>query len=249
MIRSILAVIGLLILTWSCTNNEPTSESSSESSETVEQVEQPSAASNPGEMDMVFDDSIELPAGWKLISEARGDVTKDELQERVQIIEATTAEGDAAPERRIRIYKLAKWNWTFWQEIAGGVLPADAGGMVGDPFEELSIERSCIVLRHFGGSRIRWSYTHRYRWQNEAWEMIGATVVYGAACDYWHEMDYNLSTGKIVGQIEVENCDTETSSKDRFEFSRPMSPLPRLDNYEPGTTAVAVPGRDLTFYF
>ena len=79
--------------------------------------------------------------------------------------------------------------------------------------------------------------------------MIGATVVYGAPCDYWHEFDYNLSTGKVVGKIETEDCEKDSSTTDDFEFTHQTRPLPTMEKYEPGTTAVAVPGRDLTFYF
>ena len=66
----------------------------------------------------------------------------------------------------------------------GGVLPSEHGGMMGDPFEGLSIDRKCIVIHHFGGSRDKWKYTHRFRNQNRDWELVGSTIQFGAVCDY-----------------------------------------------------------------
>lgn len=245
MFNHLATILLLAVVSFSCQN---TPSQKADPTTVVENTEQ-QTPEEPIMTEVIFSDSIVLPAGWVLIGEARGDLNKNGQDERVLIVEATVATEDEAPERRIRTYQKGTESWTFWQEMTGAVLAADLGGMLGDPFQEVSIERSCIVLKHFGGSRIRWSYTHRYSWQNNAWEMIGATILYGAPCDYWHEFDYNLSTGKVVGEIETENCEEETSTTDRFEFSHQIRPLPTMDKHEPGSTAVAVPGRDLTFYF
>lgn len=34
--------------------------------------------------------------------------------------------------------------------------------------------------------------------QNENWYLIGAKTSYGAPCDFWETLDYNLSTGDAI---------------------------------------------------
>ncbi|MEO0877187.1 MAG: hypothetical protein AAFY48_21530 [Bacteroidota bacterium] len=198
------------------------------------------------------DNHINLPANLKMVAKAQGDLNKDGLNEQVFVVEPQTTDQEtgAAPARRLQIYhQVAENAWLLWQDIPGGVLPADAGGILGDPFQEVKVERGALVIDHFGGSRIRWHYTHRFRWQNEQWQLIGATIVYGAPCDYWHTYDYNLSTDKVVGKWETENCDTEETTEESFTFRHRIQPLPNLVGFVPGETEVRVPDRDETVYF
>jgi hypothetical protein len=79
------------------------------------------------------------------------------------------------------------------------VLDSDEGGVFGDPFESLSVERGAVVIMHYGGSRDRWGYTHRYRYQNGQWELIG--LDYGNTdstnLEHYDNHDINLTTGLV----------------------------------------------------
>ena len=77
------------------------------------------------------------------------------------------------------------------------VLDGDEGGAFGDPFESLSIEKGAVVIMHYGGSRDRWGYTHRYRYQNGQWMLVGLSFGNTDSLDLEHfdNHDINLMTG------------------------------------------------------
>ena len=139
---------------------------------------------------------IQKPKSFKIIEEIEGDLDKDGISEKV-IVYDTEKEIDLGTERQIYIYKKKKNNWELWEKSIGAILPSEHGGMMGDPFEGISIERNCIVINHFGGSRQKWNYTHRFRFQSGEFQLIVATVNFGSPCAYFESLDYNISNGKI----------------------------------------------------
>jgi hypothetical protein len=88
----------------------------------------------------------------------------------------------------------------------GAVLDGDEGGVFGDPFESLSVEHGAVVIMHYGGSRDRWGYTHRYRYQDRQWMLIGLDFGNTDLLDLEHydNHDIDLSTG-LVGASEKGN--------------------------------------------
>jgi hypothetical protein len=89
------------------------------------------------------------------------------------------------------------------------ILDGDEGGAFGDPFEGLSIEQGALVIMHYGGSRERWGYTHRYRYQNGRWMLIGldfGNTDSTAPNDHYDNHEINLTTG-LVGASEKGDYD------------------------------------------
>jgi len=121
---------------------------------------------------------------------------------------------------------------------------------MGDPFEDVRIERGSIVIDHFGGSREKWNYTHRFRFQKGGFELIGASVRFGAPCDYWDHFDYNLSTGRIDIKMEKEDCDNEENNKEKaFTFTEKKEKLPQMDGFYPGNNEVSHSESGASFYY
>lgn len=198
-----------------------------------------------------FNDTILVPEGFKVLAQAEGDLNKDQQVERI-IIYDTPRETEMGTEREIHIFRKGRENWLRWHKTSGGILPSKHGGIFGDPFADARIERGCIVLEHFGGSRQKWSYVHRYRFQNEDWELIGATIGFGVPCDTWETFDYNLSTGEIDHKIEQDNCeepDSSTKVLKQERFTVTQDDLPSLDNMYPGNNGIEIPNTDLVFYY
>lgn len=121
--------------------------------------------------------------------------------------------------------------------------------MMGDPFEGISIERSCIVIHHFGGSRQKWTYTHRFRYQNGDFQLIGATVNEGSPCDYFVNVDYNLSNGKINYEKETENCDDESTTVEKDSILLKLATLPTMNGFSPGSNELKFPKTGATVYY
>jgi hypothetical protein len=148
-----------------------------------------------------------IPAGWHLLkshspSKAEGDLNKDGIPDLAMIIERTE-EGMEAP-RSLLIAFGTKENTYFLSILAEHViLSAGEGGVFGDPFNGLTIDRGSVVVRDYGGSNTKWYHTYRLRFQDEDWYMIGATV--GSTFLMTTEMgmgieedDYNLLTGDYI---------------------------------------------------
>jgi hypothetical protein len=82
----------------------------------------------------------------------------------------------------------------------GAVLDGDEGGVFGDPFQALSIERGAVVINHYGGSRDRWSFTHRYRFHEGQWMLIGLELGSTDSLDpenHYDDQEVNISTGEV----------------------------------------------------
>ena len=191
---------------------------------------------------------IEIPKSFKILEDIEGDLDKDGVSEKV-IVYDTEKETDFGTERQIYIYKKNNDKWELWRKSIGAVLPSQHGGMMGDPFEGISIERNCIVIHHFGGSRQKWNYTHRFRYQSGDFQLIGATVHFGSPCDYFFTFDYNLSNGKINYEKETEDCENENSKIEKEEMIRKLETLPKMNGFYPGNTELKFPQSETTIYY
>ena len=187
---------------------------------------------------------IQVPESFTLIDETEGDLDKDGVPEKVVVYD-TNIETDLGTERQIYIYKKNNDAWELWNKSSGAVLSSLHGGMMGDPFEELTIERNCIVINHFGGSRQKWNYTHRYRFQKGEFQLIGATVNFGSPCDYFFIFDYNLSNGKGIYEIETEDCEHDTSKIEKESFIKKRENLPSMDGFYPGNNVFKIPNSEI----
>lgn len=232
--------IWVFIFSHSCTETQPVEEKVVIAQDSVK-PKQPEAPQN---------DSIAVPEGYTRLADVRGNLDKEEGDERV-IVYDTPREAEMGTEREIRIYKQAYDGfWSLIHKSTRAVLSSTHGGMMGDPFEELRIERRCIVIEQFGGSREKWNYTHRYRYQNQQWELIGASIRYGAPCDYWDEFDYNLSTGNIHVKKQVEDCDDESKgSLVEYTATHKLDQLPIMDTIYPGNNLVETNQEGDSFYY
>jgi len=190
----------------------------------------------------------QIPKSFEILNETEGDLDKDSVSEKVVVYD-TAKETDFGTERQLFIYKKINDEWELWKKATGAILASKEGGMMGDPFEGISIERNCIVINHFGGSNQKWSYTHRFRFQHDEFQLIGATVQYDAPCDYFVNFDYNLSNGKIVYKKEVEDCETESSKVEKQDLNIKLETLPSMNGFQPGTNELKLPESEITMYY
>ncbi|WP_299388193.1 hypothetical protein [uncultured Lacinutrix sp.] len=191
---------------------------------------------------------IETPKHFKILDEKEGDLDKDGVFEKV-IVYDTEKETDMGTERQIYIYKKNHNKWELWKKSVGAILPSQHGGMLGDPFQGISIERNCIVINHSGGARQKWHYTHRFRYQNNSFQLIGATVNFGSPCDNFYNFDYNLSNGKINYKKETSDCINKSSKIEKKEITRKLKTLPTMANFYPGNNKFFFPNSETIIYY
>ena len=116
------------------------------------------------------------------------------------------------------------------------VLDGDEGGVFGDPFESLTLERGAVVIMHYGGSRDRWGYTHRYRYQDGQWMLIGldfGNTDSTAPDEHYDNHEINLTTGLVEasekGNYEGQPKKPEISGSYYELEALPIDKAPRID--------------------
>lgn len=150
-----------------------------------------------------------IPSGWEVLNKdekqalVEGDLNKDGFNDIGAVIEEVKPKADEAPQRALLIALGHEDNNYSLSIIADHViLKADEGGVWGDPFDSISIDRGSIVVSHYGGSNWRWFNTYRFRYQDNDWYLIGATTgeyfTGSATEEEANVQDYNLLTGEYV---------------------------------------------------
>lgn len=149
-----------------------------------------------------------IPSGWGVLHKeepiiAKGDLNKDGIPDVAAVIEQVKSETDKAPQRALLIaFGTKDHSYTLSIISDKVILKADEGGIWGDPFESLSIDRGSVVISDYGGSNWRWYHKYRFRFQENDWYLIGATkgeyFTGSATEEQVSEQDYNLLTGDYI---------------------------------------------------
>lgn len=190
------------------------------------------------------------PKFWTLKERTLGNLDNDPEEEAVCVYE-TPMEGDLGFAQSLAIYKKEGENWVLWHQSTRPILSTEHGGMMGNPYEGISIKNKTIIIDHFGGSRQKWHYTHRYRFQNNNWYLIGATVNAGAPCDYLQLLDYNLSTGDAIFEYASESCDKKNTAKAKSwsEKINKKIPLPLMDEFQVGENKIELKSKKTEMFY
>ena len=148
------------------------------------------------------------PDGFEILEEKMGDLDRDGIAEKVIVYNTTDTTEDGIV-REIRVLKRSGTKWNLWKKSRNAVLKSREGGMMGNPFEGIEITNGILIISFSGGSSWKWFYADKYRFQHNEFELIGHSNTYGKLCEYWTNLDFNLSTGKIVYKKEFEDCEKE----------------------------------------
>lgn len=180
-----------------------------------------------------------IPVGWHILEAyegeqavAKGDLNKDGIEDIAAVIEAKNSATGEVPERALLIlFGEANKSYTLSIMAEKAVLKANEGGVFGDPFESIEIDRGTVLLSFYGGSNWRWYSRYRFRYQDEDWYLIGATQ--GSYFNATHtienadEIDYNLLTGDYI--------EKKTDKKGKsviVKGNRGRRPLVKLKEFE-----------------
>ncbi len=156
-----------------------------------------------------------VPDSYKIVDEIHGDLDQDGIDEKVVAYNMTPVEieNDGINRELILFKKDPSDNWIIWQRSLNAIGNSSAGGMMGDPYEGIEIKNGILLISENGGSSWKWRHTDKYRFQSNAFELIGYSSHYGKICEYWAEFDYNTVTGKILFKKEFEKCEHDDDQK------------------------------------
>ncbi len=183
-----------------------------------------------------------VPAGWRLEGVPNEvDLNADGKPDAAFVIShgGIAAPGDVAlvVVKHVLVLALRGGDARLHRSIVSdaAVLDGDEGGVFGDPFEELSVDHGAVVIRHYGGSKDRWGYTHRYRYQNGQWMLVGLSFGNTDTLDLEHfdNHDINLVTGSAgaseKGSYEGQPKKRETSGSYYELEVLPVDHAPKVD--------------------
>jgi hypothetical protein len=144
-----------------------------------------------------------VPRGWRLEDETlkEADLNGDGRPDAAFVISHGGDANDSGVVKHVLILALRGSDGKLHRSVVNdaAVFDGDEGGVFGDPFQGLSVARGVVAIQHYGGSRDRWSFTHKYRYQNGQWELIGLEVGSTDTLDLEHydDQEINLSTGLV----------------------------------------------------
>ncbi|WP_019908823.1 hypothetical protein [Paenibacillus sp. HW567] len=167
-----------------------------------------------------------IPAGWHILELikgepviAEGDLNKDSIPDIATVIEKNVVDQTASP--RSLLIAFGGKNDTYSISIIADnvILKADEGGVWGDPFDSLIIDRGSVLVSDYGGSNWRWYNKYRFRYQDNDWFLIGATMgsyfTGTTTIDKSDEDDINLLTGEFIQRRTDEKGNTTTKKGNR----------------------------------
>ncbi|WP_339254167.1 hypothetical protein [Paenibacillus sp. FSL P2-0136] len=150
-----------------------------------------------------------IPAGWHILEPvlgekaiAKGDLNKDGISDLATVIEKDTVKDEASPRPLLIAFGGKNNTYTLSIIAKNVVLRSDEGGVWGDPFDSLTIDRGSVLVSDYGGSNWRWYNKYRFRYQDHDWFLIGSTqgsyFTGATTMDQSDEDDINYLTGQYI---------------------------------------------------
>lgn len=171
-----------------------------------------------------------VPAGWEILEEAKGDLNGDKADDTVLVLTHSNREPDNPQTQRILIVLLAKDGGYEVSAVSDtAVLSRFSGGVMGDPFESVTIEHGTFLISHYGGSAARWGMKYRYALRDGKWYLIEKTD-YSLYRGVLKEKYHNLVTGEVVQTVGDEEGNKESEKKTNLEPNHAI-PLEKVDMY------------------
>lgn len=156
--------------------------------------------------------SIPVPAGYTVFDTVTGDLDKDLVPELVVAYNTGPEIDYESVPRELIIYKRSGKAWKEWKRSSQALYGSQDGGMMGDPYGGMEITNGVLHISQNGGSSWKWGFTDKYRYQNGDFYLIGYTSVDGKPCEYWMDVDFNISTGKMLVTKEYEECESDNDA-------------------------------------
>jgi len=148
-------------------------------------------------------------AEGELVDSTRGDLNYDGVSEWVGVYDGDhNPDSLDPPARSVLIYRRSNGNWALWMRSDQAVYGRTEGGVRGDPWGSVRIERSRLTVEQSGGSNWVWSLVEEYRCSNDTLYLTRYQSTYGKICDSWSEVDFRPGTGRVSLRLTTELCDS-----------------------------------------
>ena len=101
----------------------------------------------------------------------RGDLNRDGREDVVLVLEPQDPE---QPRPLLILVRAADGSLKLAKRSAKAVFCRNCGGMMGDPFQGVVVEKGRFTIQHYGGSAWRWSTNFTFGWskRDQSWQLV-----------------------------------------------------------------------------
>lgn len=180
-----------------------------------------------------------IPASYESLNTVEGDLNKDGMADVVIVANKRDEKNASADKKPARLLIILFKNKTGYElSIASdkAIMKANSGGAMGNGFDNITIENSVLTIEHAGGSSSRWSSTHKFRYQNNDFYLIGKHSISADANKFCESLDDNANlddedinyiTGDYIHKKISSNCKLITNVKKKVS----KKPLQKLSSF------------------
>ncbi len=184
-----------------------------------------------------------IPRDYDTLSVVEGDLNKDGLNDvvlalyhKMEKIDPEKVNQDSIPPRLLVILFNTQSGYKQAASSASALLCKYCGGVFGDPFAGITIERNVLTISHYGGSAWKWALDHKFRFQNNNWFLIGQTKNSFWSVEQCEKLgdfagtdyeDINFVTGSFERKRISQDCKLLENKKGK----RKVEPLVTLDKF------------------
>lgn len=149
-----------------------------------------------------------VPPGSEVLALERGDLNGDGTVDAILVTEREASETDHP--RTLSIILLdGRDAWRLAAKSDKAVYAREDGGMLGDPFQGVSIGKRSFTISHYGGSSWRWSTDFKFAWsrRDQTWQLVEADSASFHASDPSTEEKKKETPPRDFGKIGIEEFD------------------------------------------
>jgi hypothetical protein len=201
-----------------------------------------------------FDET--LPKSYQKISETKGDLDKDGIEEIVYVYNTDKEIKNFGFERELYICKITDGKRKLWKKNKSILWKSKDSGFYSENGVEMTIEivNSTLILKQTFNSNSRHSQTYKniFRFQNNDWFLIGSNCSYDDTCEFNFEYDINFSTKKVNVSEEYHSCedDEKVTQKNYYiTFKYNFKEIPKMDSFTAGKKELKIPKTGKYFYY
>jgi hypothetical protein len=194
-----------------------------------------------------------IPTGWVILDSVSFDYNNDSLLDYVVLIETienaeykkrwgnVEMEMDDKP-RILFILKGREDGFSIDCQANELILTSGQGGMMGDPYQGVSVSGNKICTSFWGGSRDKWNLSHCFIHQNNNW-ILWSTETSGGNAVLMYHMKYDFETGNFnyeyVEEEYYEASDSTAIVKDkRYSKVINIGRVIQMDSFRPWTLEI-----------